>query len=65
MRTDAGQPPLDNENPLLLGTNELAIASTVTSVWNAVTSPFSSDYTSYDDTGGYSDYGFDRLTRYR
>jgi hypothetical protein len=54
----------------LIGTNELAIASTVSSiwggivdavssVWNSVTSIFSSDYTSYNNTGTYSDYSYD------
>lgn len=49
----------------LFGTNELAIAATVASVWNSivdtvssawnwVTSAFSSRFTSYVDTGGYS-----------
>jgi hypothetical protein len=54
----------------LLGTNELQIAATVSSVWNsitsavssvwhAVTSLFSTDYTRYSTTGGYSDAGWD------
>jgi hypothetical protein len=54
----------------LLGTNELAIAAaisslwtsivdTVSQVWNSITSIFQSDYTSYSDYGSYGDYDFD------
>lgn len=54
----------------LLGTNELAIGSTiasvwngivntVSSVWNSITSLFSRDYSSYTSTGDYSDDGWD------
>lgn len=54
----------------LVGTNERAIAATVSSVWNSVvdavstvwssvTSLFSTDYTSYSNVGSYSGGGWD------
>jgi hypothetical protein len=54
----------------LFGTNERAIGSTissvwnsivstVSSVWNSVTSLFQSDYTSYNSSGGYGGGGYD------
>lgn len=54
----------------LVGTNELAIAATVASVWHSitdtvsavwhsVTSLFSADYTSYADSGDYAGAGWD------
>jgi|GEM_PF-2782232 len=60
---------LDIVTPLF-GTNQLEIAATVTTIWNAVvdtvstiwnsiTSVFTSDYTSYQNTGSYSNFGFD------